>query len=96
MSWLDKLTSSKLNSPASRKRNVPEGLWTKCNSCQSVLYRAIGLTWNLDIPVMTRQQIENRKIYNTGAYSQHNGGHRFTDVLTDNERRALIEYLKTL
>jgi acetyl-CoA carboxylase carboxyl transferase subunit beta len=40
MSWLDKLTSSKLNSPASRKRNVPEGLWTKCNSCQSVLYRA--------------------------------------------------------
>ena len=69
---------------------------TVVQQLQSVLYRAIGLTWNLDIPVMTRQQIENRKIYNTGAYSQHNGGHRFTDVLTDNERRALIEYLKTL
>lgn len=40
MSWLDKLTASKLNSPSNRKRNVPEGLWTKCGSCQSVLYRA--------------------------------------------------------
>jgi hypothetical protein len=29
-------------------------------------------------------------------YSQANTGHAFTSVLTDDERRALIEYLKTL
>ncbi|QHS11442.1 acetyl-CoA carboxylase carboxyltransferase subunit beta [Sinimarinibacterium sp. NLF-5-8] len=40
MSWLDKIAGSKLLSAGVRKRNVPEGLWVKCDSCQSVLYRA--------------------------------------------------------
>lgn len=56
-----------------------------------------GLLWNLaNIPVLTNEQIEQRKIYNTHLYSQGNAGHEFTSVLTDAERRALIEYLKTL
>jgi hypothetical protein len=29
-------------------------------------------------------------------HGQGNGGHAFTSVLTDAERQALIEYLKTL
>lgn len=40
MSWLDKMYGSQLISASLRKRNVPEGLWTKCDGCQSVLYRA--------------------------------------------------------
>jgi acetyl-CoA carboxylase carboxyl transferase subunit beta len=40
MSWLDKISGSQLLRSGVRKRNVPEGLWTKCDSCQSVLYRA--------------------------------------------------------
>jgi acetyl-CoA carboxylase carboxyl transferase subunit beta len=40
MSWLDKIAGSKLLTSGARKRNVPEGLWTKCGTCQSVLYRA--------------------------------------------------------
>lgn len=40
MSWLEKISGSKLLTSGARKRNVPEGLWTKCESCQSVLYRA--------------------------------------------------------
>ena len=40
MSWLDKISGSQLLTAGARKRNVPEGLWTKCESCQSVLYRA--------------------------------------------------------
>lgn len=39
MSWLEKLTPSQVL-PSEKKRNVPEGLWTKCESCNSVLYRA--------------------------------------------------------
>ncbi|HUR40854.1 MAG TPA: acetyl-CoA carboxylase, carboxyltransferase subunit beta [Verrucomicrobiae bacterium] len=39
MSWLEKLTPSQVLS-GERKRNVPEGLWTKCEACNSVLYRA--------------------------------------------------------
>ena len=64
------------------------------------LYGNVILTWNLgQIPFFLQvapQQAEARKIYNTHLYSQGNGGHDFTTVLTDQERRALIEYLKTL
>ena len=41
-------------------------------------------------------EVEQRSIYNTHAYSKGNQGHAFTQALTDDERRALIEYLKTL
>ncbi|PPE74268.1 hypothetical protein C3942_09575 [Solimonas fluminis] len=63
------------------------------------IYKLIGLTWNLPRPeglLMTQQNIENRKVFNTNLYSQGNQGHAFTAVLTDQERRAIIEYLKTL
>ncbi|AXQ28282.1 hypothetical protein D0B54_06120 [Solimonas sp. K1W22B-7] len=65
----------------------------------NLLYGQIGLLWNLprfEGLRMNRQDIENRKIFNTHLYSQGNQGHDFTAVLTDTERRALIEYLKTL
>lgn len=66
----------------------------------SELYGNVLLTWNLGnatvLAQWTPQQIENRKIYNTHLFSQDNGGHVFSDVLTDAERRAIIEYLKTL
>ncbi len=63
----------------------------------SLIWGRGGLAWNLiNLPILTDQQIEERKVYNTNYYSQDNAGHEFTSVLTDNERRALIEYLKTL
>ena len=65
----------------------------------SQLYINIALLWNfprVDMLGMTNPQIEARKIYNTNEYSQGNQGHAFTSVLTDAERRAIIEYLKTL
>lgn len=65
----------------------------------SLLFENVGALWNLPRPEglrMNQQDIENRKIYNTYKYSQGNQGHDFTAVLTDQERRALIEYLKTL
>jgi mono/diheme cytochrome c family protein len=62
-----------------------------------LVYANGGLVWNLaNLPILTNQQIEDRKIYNTYYYSQSNAGHEFTAVLTDQERRAIIEYLKTL
>ncbi|HVT36299.1 MAG TPA: hypothetical protein VHE37_11970, partial [Nevskiaceae bacterium] len=53
-------------------------------------------SWYLGLPPSSDQDLENRKIYNTRMYGQGNGGHEFTSVLTDQERRALVEYLKTL
>jgi mono/diheme cytochrome c family protein len=39
---------------------------------------------------------ERRKVYDTTQPGRGNGGHTFGDDLTDDERLAVIEYLKTL
>jgi acetyl-CoA carboxylase carboxyl transferase subunit beta len=39
MSWFKKLRPSKIRTEGGNKRNVPEGLWTKCDICTAVLYR---------------------------------------------------------
>ena len=39
---------------------------------------------------------EARRIYDTTRHGYGNGGHTFGDALSGSERRALIEYLKTL
>ncbi|NNE04799.1 MAG: acetyl-CoA carboxylase carboxyltransferase subunit beta [Xanthomonadales bacterium] len=39
MSWFQKLMPSRIRTEGGSKRNVPEGLWTKCKSCDAVLYR---------------------------------------------------------
>lgn len=67
------------------------------NQVLTGLYGNVILAWNvLFPPTLTNTDIENRKIYNTCMYGQGNRGHEFTSVLSDAERQALIEYLKTL
>lgn len=39
MSWFQKLMPSRIRTEGGNKRNVPEGLWTKCGACSAVLYR---------------------------------------------------------
>lgn len=39
MSWFHKLMPSRIRTEGGNKRNVPEGLWTKCEACSAVLYR---------------------------------------------------------
>jgi acetyl-CoA carboxylase carboxyl transferase subunit beta len=41
MSWLQKLLPPKINrSETAGRKSVPEGLWSKCPSCEAVLYTA--------------------------------------------------------
>jgi acetyl-CoA carboxylase carboxyl transferase subunit beta len=41
MNWFEKLLPSKIRtSGGNDKKNVPEGLWAKCNSCDAIIYRA--------------------------------------------------------
>ncbi|HHY0394181.1 TPA: acetyl-CoA carboxylase, carboxyltransferase subunit beta [Vibrio parahaemolyticus] len=47
MSWLEKLLDKK-NIINTRKASIPEGVWTKCPSCDQVLYR-IALKKNLEV-----------------------------------------------
>jgi len=61
------------------------------------LYGNVIATWNLFYPPpLTRQMMENRKVYNTHMFAQGNEGHEFSRVLTDHEMDALLEYMKTL
>ncbi|HII4360601.1 acetyl-CoA carboxylase, carboxyltransferase subunit beta [Vibrio parahaemolyticus] len=47
MSWLEKILE-KSNLVSSRKASIPEGVWTKCTSCEQVLYHA-ELERNLEV-----------------------------------------------
>ncbi|HHI5022606.1 TPA: acetyl-CoA carboxylase, carboxyltransferase subunit beta [Vibrio parahaemolyticus] len=47
MSWLEKLLDKK-NIINTRKASIPEGVWTKCPSCDQVRYR-IALKENLEV-----------------------------------------------
>jgi acetyl-CoA carboxylase carboxyl transferase subunit beta len=39
MSWLDKIPQKIKRAVGSSRKNVPEGLWSKCESCLTVLYK---------------------------------------------------------
>lgn len=39
MSWFQKLMPSRIRTEGGKTRKVPDGLWTKCPNCDSVLYR---------------------------------------------------------
>lgn len=46
--WFAKLKSSRIRTAGISKRQIPEGLWSKCDSCGSVLFRA-ELERNLNV-----------------------------------------------
>jgi len=48
MSWFEKLVPSRIRTESRNKRQIPEGLWVKCEDCNSVLYRA-ELERNLNV-----------------------------------------------
>ena len=40
MSWIEKLLPPRIQRNDGAQRRIPEGLWVKCPSCESVLYKA--------------------------------------------------------
>jgi acetyl-CoA carboxylase, carboxyl transferase, beta subunit len=48
MSWFQKLMPIRIRTAGGTKRTVPEGLWTKCEVCNVILYRA-ELERNLEV-----------------------------------------------
>lgn len=63
-------------------------------------YDPIKLGWKVRMldnrPEAGLSPFEQRKIYDTRQPGRGNGGHTFGDKLTEDERSAVIEYLKTL
>ncbi|MFT5426595.1 MAG: acetyl-CoA carboxylase carboxyl transferase subunit beta [Gammaproteobacteria bacterium] len=48
MSWFKKLLPSRIKTDGASRRTVPEGVWSKCDECSAVLYRA-DLERNLEV-----------------------------------------------
>lgn len=48
MNWFKKLLPSRIRTGTSSKKGVPEGLWSKCERCNAVLYRT-ELERNLEV-----------------------------------------------
>lgn len=48
MNWFKKLFPARISTRIDNKRGVPEGLWSKCESCNAVLYRT-ELERNLEV-----------------------------------------------
>jgi acetyl-CoA carboxylase carboxyl transferase subunit beta len=48
MSWFKKLLPSRIKTDSTSRRTVPEGVWSKCDECSAVLYRA-ELERNLEV-----------------------------------------------
>ena len=40
MSWYEKLVPSRIRTDGRNRHQIPEGLWSKCEECNAVLYRA--------------------------------------------------------
>ncbi|MFM8331823.1 MAG: acetyl-CoA carboxylase, carboxyltransferase subunit beta [Candidatus Methylumidiphilus sp.] len=65
MSWFHEKVLSKIRTDASTKSVVPEGLWSKCEQCGAILYRA-EVERNLDVcpKCSHHMRIEGRKRLN--------------------------------
>ena len=61
----------------------------------NVVARNLSLGYQSPPPI-TDRQIKSRLVFNSNLYGNGNEGHQFTQSLTDAERWAIIEYLKTL
>lgn len=63
---------------------------------QSYLNSTLSWAGLVSIPDPAPDSFDKRLIYDSRILGNGNGGHSFSDVLSDAERKAIIEYLKTL
>jgi mono/diheme cytochrome c family protein len=75
-------------------------LFTRSYRTDTEAFDATKVGWKVEVlergPAPGASAHEQRKIYDTTRPGRGNGGHTFGDDLTDEERWAVIEYLKTL
>jgi mono/diheme cytochrome c family protein len=76
-------------------------LFTRSYRTDLDAYDPVRLGWKVTLldkapDPKTTAPIELRKVYDTSRPGRGNGGHTFGDKLTEAERMAVIEYLKTL
>lgn len=75
-------------------------IFTRSYRTDKDAYDPVKLGWKIEVLDRaldaTAPALERRKIYDTTQPGRGNHGHTYGDKLSDDERRAVIEYLKTL
>ncbi|MCI0379771.1 MAG: c-type cytochrome [Gemmataceae bacterium] len=75
-------------------------IYTRSFTTGETDYDAVKVGWKVHIldkrPDAAVSDYERRKIYDTTQPGRGNQGHTFGDDLSDEQRRAVVEYLKTL
>jgi len=69
-------------------RRTRDGYDTLRVGCEITVFDAI--------PETVTSPVERRRYFDTGKFGKSAGGHRFPDALTEPEKQAVLEYLKTL
>ena len=103
MSWLNKLKPAGIRTDAAsaKRRNVPEGLWEKCDRCGAALYRP-ELEENLEVcskcgahrPIRARARL--RALFDEGSPLIEIGANLGpTDVLRFKDQKRYAERIKS-
>jgi len=75
-------------------------IFTRSYRTDADAYDPVKLGWKVQVlprgPAPSLPAYERRKVYDTTQPGRGNGGHTFGDELSEAERMAVIEYLKTL
>ena len=99
MSWLSKLMPARIRTEGGNKRQVPEGLWEKCESCAAVLY-APEMERNLDVcpkcghhmPIPARMRLEH--LFDAGTTTELDASLEPVDALKFRDSKKYADRIK--
>jgi acetyl-CoA carboxylase carboxyl transferase subunit beta len=101
VSWLTKLMPARIRTTGegSNKRQVPEGLWEKCESCAAVLYRP-EMERNLDVcpkcghhmPIPARLRLQH--LFDAGTATELDAGLEPVDALKFRDSKKYADRIK--
>jgi acetyl-CoA carboxylase carboxyl transferase subunit beta len=100
MSWLTKLMPARIRTEGGNKRQVPEGLWEKCESCAAVLYRP-EMERNLDVcpkcgyhmPIPARLRLQ--QFFDAGSTVELDPGLEPVDALKVRDTKKYADRIKS-
>jgi acetyl-CoA carboxylase carboxyl transferase subunit beta len=99
VSWLTKLMPARIRTEGGSKRQVPEGLWEKCESCAAVLYRP-EMERNLDVcpkcgyhmPIPARLRLQH--FFDAGSTTELDPGLEPVDALRFRDTKKYVDRIK--
>ncbi|MDP3559620.1 MAG: acetyl-CoA carboxylase, carboxyltransferase subunit beta [Legionellaceae bacterium] len=83
MSWLMNLFPSRIRTQTVQKKGVPEGVWTKCDKCATVLYKT-ELIKNLSVCALC------------GHHHRIDARERLSQILDEDEQEELVAHLEPI